>query len=184
MRGQLRIIGGKWRRRLIEFDSNSGIRPTTDALRETLFNWLAPNIEGASCLDLFGGSGALGFEAASRGAQSVVFVDHKPHVIRQLKTNADQLQGHALEFVYSDAMRYLYSCDRRFDVVFLDPPFSQNLLQQAVNRLVSGHCLNLDARIYVEYETSGASLQVPDAWEVMREKRAKRRAHLLYRVFE
>ncbi len=184
MRGQLRIIGGKWRRRLIEFDSSLGIRPTTDASRETLFNWLAANVGGASCLDLFGGSGALGFEAASRGARSVVVVDHKLSVIRQLKTTADQLQANEFEFVCSDAMRYLHSCDRKFDIVFLDPPFSQNLLQQAVNGLARSHCLNSDAAIYIECEISAENLQIPETWKAVRKKRAGRRAHWLYCIFE
>ena len=182
MRGQLRIIAGKWRRTQIQFDARSNIRPTTDAARETLFNWLQWKIDGARCLDLFAGSGALGFEALSRGAQSVVFVDNVPGVIENLKQTARQLQTDQCDIVFSDFKKYLARCDQNFDIVFLDPPYHKGFMQQSIDMLHELDCFNGSATVYAECEMSADGLLCPESWEIFRESRSKKRRHALYCV--
>ncbi len=160
MKNRLRIIGGKWRRREIQFDSKSDVRPTTDSARETLFNWLQMRIEGACCLDLFAGSGALGFEALSRGAAHVTFVDSNRRCIQQLERTADDLDAESFDIKHMDAARFIEQTDQQFDIVFVDPPFHRGLAVQAVDLLVSSQCLTSDALIYVESEKmSGPHLE-------------------------
>lgn len=145
---RVRIIGGVWRSRLIAFPSRPELRPTPDRVRETLFNWLGQDLTGKSCLDLFAGSGALGFEAASRGAARVVMVETDRAALEALRRNREALGAAAVEIVAEDAFGYLARAVERFDVVFLDPPFRQNALSTALERLpprlVGG------ARVYVE----------------------------------
>ncbi len=119
--GRLRIIGGRWRSRRIEFAAVAGVRPTADRIRETLFNWLRDVIPGARCLDLYAGSGALGFEALSRGAGSVVLVDQDIRVVQQLQASAEQLGARDAQVVWSEALEFLAQDSKpAFDVVFLD----------------------------------------------------------------
>ena len=120
----MRIVGGAWKSRLIAFPSNKDLRPTPDRVRETLFNWLGQDLTGAACLDLFAGSGALGFEAASRGARRVVMVEHDPEVIRALGAARERLAADAVELLRADALAFLGGDDGVYDVVFLDPPFA------------------------------------------------------------
>ena len=159
MQGRLRIIGGKWRRREIRFDSRSDVRPTTDSARETLFNWLQMRIEGALCLDLFAGSGALGFEALSRGAAHVVFVDSDKNCIQQLERTAADLDAESFNIKYMDAAKFIEQTDQQFDIVFVDPPFRRGLATRTVGLLASTHRLASDALIYIETENS-ANLDV------------------------
>ena len=119
---QVRIIAGQWRGRKLSFPDVTGLRPTSDRIRETVFNWLATSLPGASCLDLFAGSGALGFEAASRGATRVVMVDRNRDVVRALRDNRQRLSASMIKIVQQDAENYLSAADGQFDVVFLDPP--------------------------------------------------------------
>jgi 16S rRNA (guanine966-N2)-methyltransferase len=161
---QVRIIAGQWRGRKLGFPDVAGLRPTPDRVRETLFNWLAPVLPGAHCLDLFAGSGALGFEAASRGAARVVMVERQ----------VDVIQG--------DAKRYLARLSARFDVVFLDPPFSgHDLLVETLGLLQCGHYLNDGAHIYVETAADPGAGEVPADWEPWRQKRAGAVCYRLYR---
>ena len=125
----VRIIGGEWRRRVLGFPDSEGLRPTPDRVRETLFNWLGQDLTGLTCLDLFAGSGALGFEAASRGAAKVVMVDNSPKVLAALEANARMLDSDGrLQIVRADAVKFASSLranGSRFDVLFLDPPYKQ-----------------------------------------------------------
>jgi 16S rRNA (guanine966-N2)-methyltransferase len=146
-RNRVRIIGGAWRSRLLAFPPRPELRPTPDRVRETVFNWLGQDLTGRSCLDLFAGSGALGFEAASRGAARVVMVEEAPRAFSSLEKNRDLL-GARVELVRGDAFAYLKRASDRFDVVFLDPPFGQNSLAAALERLP--RVLAPGARIYVE----------------------------------
>ena len=120
----MRIIGGAWRSRLIAFPLKKDLRPTPDRVRETLFNWLGQDLTGAACLDLFAGSGALGFEAASRGARRVVMVEHDPATVRSLAAAREALGARAVELVRADALEFLRGDEGVYDVVFLDPPFA------------------------------------------------------------
>jgi 16S rRNA (guanine966-N2)-methyltransferase len=167
VKGQVRIIGGSYRRRLLAFPARPGLRPTPDRVRETLFNWLGQLLDGFACLDLFAGSGALGFEAASRGAHRVVMIERDRAACNALIANRELLGASAVEVVSGDAFEWLGRAAERFDVVFLDPPFRQNVLP-ALLELVP-RVLAAGARVYVESERS---LEVRGAWRVLRAARA------------
>ena len=130
----VRIIGGQWRRRVLRFPDSEGLRPTPDRVRETLFNWLGQDLAGMSCLDLFSGSGALGFEAGSRGAAKVTMVEYSPKVFEALETNARLLDSQGcLQIVRADAVKFASSlrvAGLRFDVLFLDPPYKQGWIDR------------------------------------------------------
>ena len=150
----MRIIAGQWRGRKLSFPDAQGLRPTPNRVRETLFNWLAPLVPGSRCLDLFAGSGALGFEAASRGAAHVVMVDHNPDIVRMLRRNQQLLCADAIAIVQQEAEIYLAGRrSEQFDLVFLDPPFrDSSLLENSMRRLAGSGRLKADARIYLEMQ--------------------------------
>ena len=165
-RNQVRIIGGEWRSRHLKFPTGEGLRPTPDSVRETLFNWLGQTLYGKTCLDLFAGSGALGFEALSRGASRVVMVDQSRTAQAALRTNAANLKAQNVEFFAQDALQFL-ACDHsQYDVIFLDPPYHNNLLPQ-LWPLLPPH-LTADAVVYAE---AGSEL-APEGWEIWRSGRA------------
>lgn len=170
---QLRIIGGKWRSRKINFLAQSDIRPTPDRVRETLFNWLAPVIQDAICLDAFAGSGALGFEALSRGAQSVVMIDQSAENIRTLQENAKKLTAENIEFYFGRNPEILSSLkNKKFSIVFLDPPFKQNLIEVTAAALEKYQLLAEEAIIYIEAESELTQLSLPENWQIVRNKKA------------
>lgn len=190
--GTIRIIAGKWRSRKITVpDGVRGLRPTPNMARETLFNWLAPVIKGAACLDLFAGSGALSFEALSRGAKHVVMVDCSRQVIKQLQTNLHKLQGQAEHVTATKnqgahvtmacacipqqlthvADLALSSSISTFDIVFLDPPFHHNLLQPTAAALEEISILAMHALIYIETERQlDIAPLLPSNWTILRHK--------------
>jgi 16S rRNA (guanine966-N2)-methyltransferase len=168
---KLRIIGGAWRGRKLDFPAIDAIRPTPDRVRETVFNWLQNHVAGARCLDLFAGSGALGFEALSRGAARVVFVDRDSRIVRYLRETLQRLQG-AGEAHESDALAWLKRQPQPFDIVFLDPPFAADVLSEVCNRLESGGWLAPLAHIYIERAASNAPLELPVNWELIKSKTA------------
>ncbi|WP_457668082.1 16S rRNA (guanine(966)-N(2))-methyltransferase RsmD [Thiolapillus sp.] len=179
----IRIIGGAYRGRRLSFPDVPGLRPTADRLRETLFNWLQGYIEGADCLDLFAGSGALGLEALSRGAKHVRFVDQSRAVTRQLDQNLRLLdvQDRA-EVVSTDGMRLLgQDADRQFDIVFLDPPFSNDWLAQACENLERNGWLKSNSWIYLEQDSHRDGPAVPESWHVHRQAKAGQAACTLLR---
>ncbi len=165
----VRIIGGKWRRRLIHFPGVADLRPTPDRMRETLFNWLGQDLTGETCLDLFAGSGALGFEAASRGARQVVMVERDVRIFRALQSTHTMLGATQVELVRADASAFLRSDARRYDVVFLDPPYRLDLLPFLLPLLPG--LLNRGSRVYLE---SDGLPDLPQGCEVMRRSRAGR----------
>jgi 16S rRNA (guanine966-N2)-methyltransferase len=170
----LRIIGGTWRGRTWRFPDGD-IRPTPDRVRETLFNWLAPTIAGARCLDLFAGSGALGLEALSRGAARAVFVEQATAPARELQhtlTLWGGAQATAAQIRVTDASSYLGGTPEPFDVVFLDPPFAAGLLGQITARLESGQWLAATALIYVECPARAGLPTLPECWTVAKTGRA------------
>jgi 16S rRNA (guanine966-N2)-methyltransferase len=159
-KGKLRVIGGKYRSRLLRVPARPGLRPTPDRVRETLFNWLGQALDGLACLDLYAGSGALGFEAASRGARRVVMVEKDRVALAELERSRAALGADQVEIVGGDALDYLARGHERpgvrpaerFDVVFLDPPFRQNALPALLEKLHPR--LALQARVYVESESA------------------------------
>jgi 16S rRNA (guanine966-N2)-methyltransferase len=166
----LRLIGGAWRGRKIAIGDAPGLRPTPARVRETLFNWLAPRITGAHCIDLFAGTGALGLEALSRGAAEVVFVDRDPAVVKALDEDLVALDAVSrAKTNRGDAMGYLRERMDTFDIVFLDPPFSEGLVVPCLTalqaRLAPGH------RVYVEHE-KGAAFHLPSGVEILKSGRA------------
>jgi 16S rRNA (guanine(966)-N(2))-methyltransferase RsmD len=164
----VRIIGGEWRSRLIRFPAAAGLRPTPDFVRERLFNWLGQDLTGKRCLDLFAGSGALGFEALSRGAAEVVMVESSRLVLRHLRETAEALgAGARLRLVLGDALHFLASPPHAFDVVFVDPPYASGLAAKVLERLP--HALAAGAVVYVE---SDAVVAAGPGWRVTREGRA------------
>ncbi len=169
---RLRIIGGRWRGRRLEVAPVPGLRPTPDRVRETLFNWLRPYLPGARCLDLFAGSGALGFEALSRGAGAVVMVDSHPAVVTALRRSAAALGTAGLQVVQADVLRFLDGPGKPYDIVFLDPPYGEGLLAPCCARLARGGWLAAGAQVYLEAERGLGTPQVPAGWEVVRSKHA------------
>jgi 16S rRNA (guanine966-N2)-methyltransferase len=166
-RNRVRIIGGQWRSRLVQFPDTPGLRPTPDRVRETLFNWLGQRLDGLACLDLFAGSGALGFEALSRGARRVVMVERDRATAAGLRASAKKLEAANLDIVESDALRYLENARERFDVVFIDPPYAQDLAPLVMQRL-DDH-LAEGARVYAE---GAKPIELPPGWTALREDRA------------
>jgi 16S rRNA (guanine966-N2)-methyltransferase len=171
VQNQLRIIGGRWRGRKLTFASLPGLRPTPDRVRETLFNWLSPDIHGSRCLDLYAGSGALGLEAASRGAARVVLVDAAREVVSSLREQVATLNASQVEIVQADAQQWLRGPAETFDIVFLDPPFAAGLLTTAMQLIEANGWLAPEAFVYIEAE-KGASLELPPGWYIYREKTA------------
>jgi 16S rRNA (guanine966-N2)-methyltransferase len=169
-RGELRIVGGRFRGRRLPIPDASGLRPTPDRVRETLFNWLAPVMPGARCLDAFAGSGALGFEAVSRGAGEVVLIEESGIVVRQLQANASRLGIEDVRIVQADAIRWLEGAGQPFDVVFLDPPFARGLWSLAIERLACRGWVRPGSRIYVEAPTRIGFPELPSDWELVRDK--------------
>lgn len=180
--GTVRIIGGQWRRRLIKVPDLPGIRPTHDRIRETLFNWLMPYVEGAKCLDLFAGSGALGFEALSRGAGFVTFVDSNRAVIQQLKMSAETLgvSKDQYQILYgqcpSDNFPFAFDA---YDIIFLDPPYQDNQLFSLAGWLESKAYLSSSALIYVEMEKSREPFSF-SGWRLFKEGVTSRIRYCLF----
>ena len=147
---EVRIIGGNWRGRKIVFPDRQDLRPTLGRVRETLFNWLRADVPGSRCLDLFAGSGALGFEAASRGAAAVTLVESDRRVARCLRDNATRLDAHNVTVVCERAERLLRRRNGPWDIIFVDPPFQQHVLIAVLDAIAATQALAPDGRVYVE----------------------------------
>jgi len=175
---KLRIIGGDWRGRTLGFTARDGLRPTPDRVRETLFNWLAPRIRGATCLDMFAGSGALGLEALSRGAQSCDFIETS-------RPAAQAIQGH-LQLLQATARGQVINADtftlkrtNQYDIVFIDPPFAEQLQARAVTWLLDNNMLAEDARIYREFSQQDPEPALDARTSVLKDKKA---GHVRYQL--
>jgi 16S rRNA (guanine966-N2)-methyltransferase len=208
---QLRIIGGQWRGRKLSFADGDSLRPTMDRVRETLFNWLQNDIVGARCLDLFTGSGALGFEALSRYAGEVVMIDKNPYAIRMIRNNLELLGVDNAQLLKMDARDYLAGIEgsslqtakgsslqtakgsllqcaegsippQKFDIVFLDPPFNKQLVGPFCQLLDKADCLSDQASIYIEIEKKTALPELPENWQVVKQKKAGQLAYYLLHV--
>jgi 16S rRNA (guanine(966)-N(2))-methyltransferase RsmD len=164
---RVRIVGGSWRSRLIEVAKAPGLRPTPDRVRETLFNWLGQDLTGLACLDLFAGTGILGFEAASRGAAQVTLVERDKRICAALRQAAITLQASQVEVIRGNAVEFASSLSSNFDLVFLDPPYNQGWLKTIEPML--DKMLKPDGWLYAESE---APLQHLGEWQVVRRGRA------------
>jgi 16S rRNA (guanine966-N2)-methyltransferase len=178
--GRVRIIGGTLRNSRLDVPEVAGLRPTPERVRETVFNWLAPLITGARCLDLCAGTGALGIEALSRGAASVVFVEPDPQVARALGSNLARLGASGGTVQTGSAQDYLRGAAAPFDVVFLDPPFALELWSTLAQQLQAGGWLAPAALIYVESPRTAVPV-LPAQWQVHRQAVAGAVRYALYR---
>ncbi|WP_250655503.1 16S rRNA (guanine(966)-N(2))-methyltransferase RsmD [Alkalimarinus coralli] len=178
----LRIIGGLWRSRRLTFSAAEGLRPTTDRVRETLFNWIAPVLPGANCLDLFAGSGALGLEALSREASSATFIDQSPIATQSLKNNLQLLKAQNATVLNTDAVKWLSTAapEASYHIVFVDPPFRCGLVQQCIDYLQEDSILCKGAYIYIEIEKEAARPSTPEHWHLHREKEAGQVRYMLF----
>ena len=187
--GKIRIIAGKYKGRKLPVLMAEGLRPTTDRVKETVFNWLMPYLSQANCLDCFAGSGGLGFEALSRGAAQVTLVELNRSAAKQLLENKELLKADNLTVVNSDALSFLKeyalkagltaSTQQPFDLVFLDPPFRKQLVEQAA-QLLNNYGLAEQALIYVEMEAESEQ-EIPVNWQLLKEKIA---GQVIYRLYQ
>jgi len=181
-RGAVRIIAGRWRRRRLPVAASGEIRPTPDRVREALFNWLGTGVEGACCLDLFAGTGALGFEAASRGAKAVVLVERNRDAAAALELATRTLGAGNVTIERADALAWTPPPGLRFDIVFLDPPWLGPAPEQALARLDGADALAPGCVAYLETERDLADIELPPGWQLLRTRRAGRvRYHLASR---
>lgn len=171
MSNQIRIIGGKWRSRKIKFPDSEGLRPTADRLRETLFNWLQNSIYDAVCLDAFAGSGILGFEALSRGAKQVLSLEKSYQIAKQVKENAKILNAENLFIENTDALCFFKKTELKFDFIFLDPPFKENLLDKCLALISEKQLLKAEGKIYIEFDKQQIVAGL-NAWQVLKETKA------------
>jgi 16S rRNA (guanine966-N2)-methyltransferase len=182
---RVRIIAGQWRGRKLAFPTVDGLRPTTDPIRETLFSWLQAYLPSAHCLDLFAGSGALGFEAASRGASNVVLVEMDRDSVNFLQKNKTACQADNIQIKHTSALSYIASVRNNiatpFDVVFLDPPFRDDNLVDCVEILEQSGCLADDAIIYLECERKLDLDFIPSNWQ---EHRSKIRGQVKFSLYK
>ena len=184
--GSCRIIGGKWRGRKIKFNDAEGLRPTTDRIRETVFNWLQVYISHSHCLDCFAGSGVLGFETLSRGADEVVLIEQNVKTVKSLKDNIKLLDASNAAVYHQETLAWLQSASSNtklkqyFDLVFLDPPFYSDLLTKSCALLDSSGCLAEDAIIYVEHAVN-ATVDFPQQWFCLKQKSS---GQVSYKLFE
>lgn len=170
--GQVRIISGVWRGRKLQFSARPDLRPTPDRIRETLFNWLQPIIAGAHCLDLFAGSGALGLEALSRGAERAVMVERDPHVCQEIRTQIVRFAAEGVEVIAADVLSYLRGPSHCFGIVFLDPPFGADLLGPCCEYLEGRGWLTPGAYIYLEAQSRSRLPPLSAGWKLIHSKRA------------
>jgi 16S rRNA (guanine966-N2)-methyltransferase len=169
--GRLRIVAGNWRSRLLEIADVPGLRPSGARIRETVFNWLAPRIAGARCLDLFAGTGALGLEALSRGAADCVFVEKSAKAAQTLRANIATLQAENAVVHETSAAKFLrQGSAATFEIVFLDPPFAADTLPEMCRLLEESSILADNARIYIEEDRSQPELKLPEPWQVLKTK--------------
>ncbi len=171
--GRLRIVAGNWRSRLLDIADVPGLRPTSARIRETLFNWLAPSLPGARCLDLCAGTGALGLEALSRGAAVAVFVERSAKATQMLRANIATLQAKNAEVLQMDALDFSHAqASAPFDLVFLDPPFAADMLDDLCRLLSEQKLLAGKARIYMELDRDKPEPELPEGWQVLKNKTA------------
>ena len=172
--GEVRVIAGLWRGRKLPVLNAEGLRPTTDRVKETLFNWLMMDVANARCLDCFAGSGSLGIEALSRQAQAVVFLEKFANAAQQLKKNLASLKTDKATVINTDTLTYLSqkNSTEPFEIIFIDPPFHHNFVPQVLTLLQQNNWLAENALIYVETEKNHPPLLLAENWQIIKEKSA------------
>jgi len=179
--GNIRLIAGKHRGRKLPVLMAEGLRPTTDRVKETVFNWLMPYIHQSNCLDCFTGAGSLGFEALSRGAKQVTLIELNKAAVKQLQANKTLLKASNIDIIHHDTLQYLHTKPKQtYDIVFIDPPFRKNFVDQTAQLLAQGW-LAKQALVYVEMETESVAV-LPDNWQLLKEKVAGQVAYRLYQI--
>ena len=176
----LRIIGGEWRSRRLQFIDSPKIRPTPDRVRETLFNWLADKIKSASCLDLFAGSGALGFESVSRGAKHALLIENDAKIVAKLMQQKALFQTDSILIQQQNALKFLQQAQHQFDVIFLDPPYASSLLEQALPLVIEKQFLSPNGLLYIETSSMQTALPELKTLKCVREKIAGEVRYALY----
>jgi 16S rRNA (guanine966-N2)-methyltransferase len=179
-KGHIRIIAGQHRGRKLPVLMADGLRPTTDRVKETVFNWLMPYIQDANCLDCFAGSGGLGFEAISRGASSAILVELNKSAAQQLNDNKALLKASNIRVIQQNALNFLHNNQQAYSLVFIDPPFRKGLAQKAAELLVEKG-LTDEALIYVEMEADDNLQIMPSHWHLLKEKVA---GQVIYRLYQ
>lgn len=175
------MIAGEWRSRKISFPAIDSLRPTPDRVRESLFNWLRFDIEGAKCLDLFAGSGILGIEAASRGADQVVLVEHNTHACRFIAKNLERLVARRIELRQQNVEAFLArDTPQAYDLIFLDPPFRQGLIPVCIEAIEQQRWAANGAKIYIEIEADAKPEIIPADWYLLKYKKAGAVGSYLY----
>jgi 16S rRNA (guanine966-N2)-methyltransferase len=180
--GAIRIISGQWRGRKLPVMDVQGLRPTTDRNKETLFNWLMAYTQDSHCLDAFAGSGGLGFEALSRYAKRVTFIELDKKVARNLQQNLETLKAskESAQVLCGDSLGYLSQLNDKFDLIFLDPPFNKNLIPKAIDGIEQNSLLAQEGLVYIECETQNAQYKVPPGWRLLKESQTSQVTARLY----
>jgi 16S rRNA (guanine966-N2)-methyltransferase len=168
--GQVRIIGGKYRSRKLKVHDIEGLRPTTDRVKETLFNWLMPYLSNAKVLDCFAGSGGLGFEALSRYAKEVVFIELDSQAHQQLKDNLKQFSADNAQTLKGSCLDIMPKLDQQFDIIFVDPPFRKNLAMTTCHLIEQHNLLLENGIIYLEVERELSEINLPNNWQILKQK--------------
>ncbi len=169
---QVRIIAGRWSGTKLPVALQDDVRPTPDRVRETLFNWLQTRIEGSHCLDLFAGSGALGFEAVSRGAARATLVDNDQKVVSLLSQQVERLDAKEISLACADALSYIQHCSTQFDIIFVDPPFSKYNPDEILQQLIDSDRIKKGGLIYLEASPEKFPQTLPDSWQWQRQLKA------------
>jgi 16S rRNA (guanine966-N2)-methyltransferase len=181
--GTVRIISGRFRGRKLPVLDVQGLRPTTDKNKEMLFSWLMPYTTDARCLDAFAGSGGLGFEALSRYAKSCTFIELDKHVAKNVAGNIQLLglSDQQAKIIQDNTLNSVNNLSQPYELIFLDPPFNQNILPEMIKRIAEKALLTIDGVIYVECEGQGINYSVPENWQMLKEKRS---AQILARLYQ
>jgi 16S rRNA (guanine966-N2)-methyltransferase len=182
--GAIRIISGQYRGRKLPVLNAQGLRPTTDRLKETVFNWLMPYVTDSHCLDMFAGSGSLGLEALSRYASSCTFLEMDKQAANLIKQNIDTLSidQRFTQVLHGDALQLCRNLSKRFDMVFIDPPFNQQLIPKSIDTLVECELLAVDAIVYIECERQNSLYQVPESWYLLKQKETNTVSSRVYQL--
>ena len=183
-KGEIRIIGGKWKGKKIYFDLNDDLRPTPDRAKETLFNWLGQDLNKMYCLDLFSGTGALGFEAFSRGAQKVTFVEKNKEYLQKIKKVFLEMNEKAdCDFFCAECLEWIQnnSSETKYDLIFIDPPFNKNLIHDLLAAILEKELLSKNGQIYFEFEKK-LDLEIPESLTLKKKKSLGKKSYVLAEV--
>ena len=183
-KGEIRITGGKWKGKKIFFDLSDDLRPTPDRAKETLFNWLGQNLSEMHCLDLFSGTGALGLEAFSRGAKRITFVEKNKDYLQKIKkVYSDMSVKENCDFFCAECLDWVknYKSKTKYDLIFIDPPFNKNLIDDLLSSILNKDLLSKSGKIYFEYEKK-LELKIPDSLSLKKEKNLGRKKYVLVEV--